>query len=91
LQYPGGAARKYSSKFKGVSYHPEKKLWFARLTIKGKVSYVGYFKKEQDAAEAYTKAVELRDASNICPCCKNAIVRPKVTKTEEKEVDDLLL
>ncbi len=49
-----------SSKFKGVSWYKITKRWTARITLNRKLIYLGYFKKEKDAAKAYNnKAKEL--------------------------------
>lgn len=42
-----------SSKYKGVSYEPERKLWRASICCKGVKHRIGRFKNEKDAARAY--------------------------------------
>ena len=52
--------RNASSKFKGVSFDNNKKLWYSRTCIDYKRIYIGYFKDETEAAIAYDKkAIEL--------------------------------
>ena len=48
--------RKSSSKFKGVSYIPSKKVWRARIEVDGKSKFIGDFSTESEAARAYNKA-----------------------------------
>ena len=45
-----------SSKYKGVSWHKNKKKWAVSIYIDGKNKYLGDFKDETDAAEAYNEA-----------------------------------
>lgn len=40
----------------GISYDPHKKLWRARIGINGKRKYIGRFKSQEDAAQAYINA-----------------------------------
>ena len=47
-----------SSKYQGVSWHKESKLWFSRITINKKTYSLGYFKSEEDAAKAYQNALK---------------------------------
>ena len=52
--------RKTTSKFKGVCFDKNKKLWCVRTCINYKRIYLGYFKDETAAAIAYDKkAIEL--------------------------------
>lgn len=44
-----------ASKYKGISFHNSKLLWFARFTAGGQTINLGYFEKEEDAAKAYTE------------------------------------
>ena len=46
-----------SSQYPGVYLHKPSKLWRAVIRIKGKTQYLGGFKKEIDAAQAYIDAV----------------------------------
>lgn len=50
------AARKGSSRFKGVSWKPIHESWAARITLSGSTKHLGYFKSELDAARAYDAA-----------------------------------
>ncbi len=45
-----------ASKYKGVSYNSIKKLWFARISVRGKVITLGYSETEIGAAELYAEA-----------------------------------
>ena len=52
-------SRQMYSKFKGVSYCRRKgdiKKWYAYIKIKGERHFLGYYKKEEDAARAYNNA-----------------------------------
>ena len=44
-----------SSKFKGVSWNKQNNKWKAHISINGKSKHLGYFEKEEEAAEAYKK------------------------------------
>lgn len=49
-----------SSKYKGVSFRKDRKVWVAELSSGGERYYLGYFKNEIDAAKAVNiKAKEL--------------------------------
>lgn len=48
--------RNSSSKYKGVSWMASRKRWRAHITLEGKFKHLGYFEKEDDAAEEYNKA-----------------------------------
>lgn len=45
-----------SSRFKGVSWVKEKRKWRAQATINGRLTYLGDFAEEADAAHAYDAA-----------------------------------
>lgn len=40
----------------GVTYDPKKQLWRTRITVNGKRKYIGKYKSQEDAAEAYIQA-----------------------------------
>ena len=44
---------KYSSKYKGVSWHKASEKWISHINVNGIAYHVGYFKKEYDAHVAY--------------------------------------
>ena len=43
------------SKFNGVSYYSRNKKWCANISINGKNTYLGLFKTEYEAKNAYNK------------------------------------
>lgn len=43
---------KWTSKYKGVSFHKASQKWLARLTINGKRTYLGSFATEEEAYQA---------------------------------------
>jgi len=45
-----------SSRYKGVSYHRQKNIWFARISVLGKVLHLGYRDTDGEAAELYAEA-----------------------------------
>lgn len=45
-----------TSNYRGVSWHRSSKAWTAQIRIQGKVTYLGVFEKETDAAVAYDSA-----------------------------------
>jgi hypothetical protein len=49
--------KKYSSQYKGVSWHKQYNKWRAFVIIDGKTKHLGYFKTEIDAHLAYQKAL----------------------------------
>ena len=48
-----GKKRKGASKFKGVSWYTNRKIWVSKLKSNGVNYFLGYFEKENDAAKAY--------------------------------------
>jgi len=46
------------SGFKGVSYIPKKKRWFARIMVDRKVTYLGMYKTPEEAHLAYKNAAD---------------------------------
>src|SRR5690606_26970907 len=51
---PGRAGS--ASAYKGVSFSHGKKKWMAKIGMRGKQKYLGYFAREEDAARAYDTA-----------------------------------
>lgn len=50
----------YSSQYKGVAWSKSRKKWWTRITLNGRVIFVGHFNDEKAAAMAYdAKAKEL--------------------------------
>ena len=47
-----------TSRFPGVLWHKGKQRWRAQIRINGKTKYLGHFKNEIDAFNAYKTAVE---------------------------------
>lgn len=43
----------YTSRFKGVSWHPGTKKWRAQINRNGRNQHVGLYKTEEDAAKGY--------------------------------------
>mmetsp|Transcript_10750 Transcript_10750/g.25135 ORF Transcript_10750/g.25135 Transcript_10750/m.25135 type:complete len:175 (-) Transcript_10750:171-695(-) len=46
------------SKFKGVSWYPRSSKWKAQIMINDKVTHLGYFDSEKEAAHKYTEAAQ---------------------------------
>lgn len=44
------------SKYKGVSFKKKNRKWSAQIGLNNKMLFLGYFKKEIDAAKKYDKA-----------------------------------
>ena len=44
------------SKYKGVSFKQKNQIWTAQIGLNNKMLFLGYFKKEIDAAKAYDAA-----------------------------------
>ena len=55
---PNDYKPKFSSKYKGVHLDKRVNKWMARITIKGSRKFLGYFKNEIDASNAYQKALK---------------------------------
>lgn len=48
----------YTSRYKGVGYHVKYHRWQAVIRVDGKLTWLGYFDTEQEAADAYDEAAE---------------------------------
>lgn len=55
-----------TSIYKGVIWHKGKQQWQSRIRIKGKRIYLGYFKLEKDAANAYNQAAKIYHGEFAC-------------------------
>jgi hypothetical protein len=51
-----------SSKYKGVSFHKIRNKWQAAITINKKRTYLGLFKTENEAYQAYINALNLKQS-----------------------------
>jgi len=49
---------KYTSKYKGVSWHKKSNKWVSQITINGMVKHLGLFNCELEASKAYQKALK---------------------------------
>ncbi len=49
---------KSSSKYTGVSWHKRHEKWYSYIRINGKLKYLGNFTDENEASNAYEKALE---------------------------------
>jgi hypothetical protein len=54
----GYLKKETSSKYTGVYWNKYHKKWKSRIYIKGKQKHLGYFTNEEEAAQAYQKALE---------------------------------
>lgn len=50
---------KYSSKYKGVTWHSPRSKWRAAIYTDGKLRHLGYFESEIDASNKYQEALSL--------------------------------
>lgn len=50
-------SQKKTSKYQGVGWHKFSKKWRANITIKGKLKHLGLYEKEEEASEAYKRAL----------------------------------
>ena len=50
--------KKGSSKYTGVCWYESRKKWIAGIRVNGKKKHLGYFTNEEEAAEAYQKALK---------------------------------
>jgi hypothetical protein len=50
--------KKRSNHLKGATFNKNAKRWRAQITINGKTNHLGYFSSQQEAHEAYLKALE---------------------------------
>ena len=51
--------KEFSSKYKGVSWQKDRNKWVSRIKINGKQKNLGSFTSEEDAADAYQKALKM--------------------------------
>jgi hypothetical protein len=56
--------KEYSSGYKGVSWKKKISKWVANIKIDGKLKHLGYFTSEEEAAEAYQKALKEKMNAN---------------------------
>ena len=49
----------FNTNAKGYTWDKRVKKWKAQISINGKIKYLGYFKKEEDARQSYLKAKEV--------------------------------
>jgi len=54
---------KWTSEYKGVSFHKASNKWQAKIMINGKQKYIGLFKTELEAHHAYLKAEKKQKSS----------------------------
>jgi len=48
---------KKTSKYTGVFWLKDKKIWTSKIRINGSIKHLGHFKNEQDASDCYNQAV----------------------------------
>lgn len=53
------AKGKYSSQYKGVTWHKRHQKWYARIKLGGKITFLGLYRYECEAANAYNQAALL--------------------------------
>lgn len=81
-----------SSKYKGVSWHPQTGRWRAQIRAEGKTHHLGTFYNEVDAAEAYDEAARnfyrehawLNFPDKGSPNLRESSVRAANTKAEQQ-------
>lgn len=56
-----------SSRYKGVSWKPEKRKWRAYIRLNARQAFLGYFANEVDAARAYDEAARQVFGEFACP------------------------
>jgi hypothetical protein len=49
---------RYSSKYRGVSWHKRWGKWSAVISVKGRKKHLGYYRDEKEAAEAFDRAAK---------------------------------
>ena len=62
--------RKFSSRFKGVSYCKTERTWRARIYIRGEQFHLGDYQTEVEAARAWNAAALAR----LGPCAKLQVI-----------------
>jgi AP2 domain len=67
---------RYSSAFKGVSWHEKTRKWQAYITVCGKRSYLGLFRTEAEASAAY-RAAALKQFGQFMRACKKSVTEHK--------------
>ena len=72
-----------SSKYLGVNWDKRKNKWIAQITIDGKLHYIGYYDKEEDAATHYARAVFKYKGGN------DGIERLKTQQREKLDLTDV--
>lgn len=66
--YKRKSAKPPTSKYKGVSYRPNrKKPWFSRVCLNDETHNIGYFLLEDDAGQAYNDKIRELGLKGICP------------------------
>jgi hypothetical protein len=54
----GQRVERYSSKYRGVSWHKRQGKWAAVISVGGRAKHVGYFDDEEEAARAFDEAAK---------------------------------